>query len=82
MLTRRNIIALIGLVVGGMGLFAALSVGAMKVAEADQWPTRPITMVVPFAAGGPTDVVGRVVADRLGDILGQQVVVENIGGAA
>ena len=81
MLTRRNIIALIGLVVGGIGLFAALSVGAMKVAEAEQWPTRPITMVVPFAAGGPTDVVGRVVADRLGDILGQQVVVENIGGA-
>jgi tripartite-type tricarboxylate transporter receptor subunit TctC len=38
-------------------------------------------MVVPFAAGGPTDVVGRVVADRLSDILGQQVVVENVGGA-
>src|SRR5215471_2583733 len=53
----------------------------MKVAQADQWPTRPITMVVPFAAGGPTDVVGRIVADRLSDVLGQQVIVENIGGA-
>jgi tripartite-type tricarboxylate transporter receptor subunit TctC len=53
----------------------------MKVAQADQWPTRPLTMVVPFAAGGPTDVVGRIVADRLGDVLGQQVIVENIGGA-
>jgi len=38
-------------------------------------------MVVPFAAGGPTDVVGRILADRLGDVLGQQVIVENIGGA-
>src|SRR6516225_5231457 len=81
MLTRRNIIVLVGLIVGGVGVFAALSIGAMKVAVADQWPTRPITMVVPFAAGGPTDVVGRAVADRLGDILGQQVIVENIGGA-
>ena len=53
----------------------------MKVAQADHWPTRPITMVVPFAAGGPTDVVGRILADRLGDVLGQQVTVENIGGA-
>src|SRR5215471_15657167 len=53
----------------------------MKVAQADQWPTRPITMVVPFAAGGPTDVVGRIVADRLSDVLGQQVIVENVGGA-
>jgi len=63
------------------GVVAALGLGAMKVAQADQWPTRPITMVVPFAAGGPTDVVGRIVADRLGDVLGQQVIVENIGGA-
>jgi len=81
MLTRRNIIVLVGLIVGGVGVFAALSIGAMKVAVADQWPTRPITMVVPFAAGGPTHVVGRALADRLGDILGQQVIVENIGGA-
>ena len=45
------------------------------------YPTRPITMVVPFAAGGPTDVLARVVADRMGQLLGQQVVVENVGGA-
>lgn len=50
-------------------------------AAAQDYPTRPITMVIPFAAGGPTDVLGRVVAARMGDILGQQVVVENIGGA-
>jgi tripartite-type tricarboxylate transporter receptor subunit TctC len=45
------------------------------------WPTRPVTMVVPFAAGGPTDVLGRVMAERLSQILGKQVVVENVGGA-
>ena len=45
------------------------------------YPTRPITMVVPFAAGGPTDVLARVVAERMGQLLSQQVVVENVGGA-
>jgi tripartite-type tricarboxylate transporter receptor subunit TctC len=45
------------------------------------WPVRPITMVVPFAAGGPTDVVGRIVAQRLGEILEQPVTIENLGGA-
>jgi tripartite-type tricarboxylate transporter receptor subunit TctC len=44
------------------------------------WPTRPVTMVVPFAAGGPMDVVGRIMALGLGDQLGQQVIVENVGG--
>jgi len=50
-------------------------------AHASSWPTRPITMVVPFAAGGPTDVVGRILADRLSEILKQQVIVVNVGGA-
>ncbi len=50
-------------------------------AHASNWPTRPITMVVPFAAGGPTDVVGRILAGRLSEILKQQVVVLNVGGA-
>jgi tripartite-type tricarboxylate transporter receptor subunit TctC len=45
------------------------------------YPTKPITMVIPFAAGGPTDVLGRVMAQRMSEILGQQVVVENVGGA-
>jgi tripartite-type tricarboxylate transporter receptor subunit TctC len=50
-------------------------------AYAQNWPTRPVTMVVPFAPGGGTDVLGRIVARRLSETLGQQVVVENIGGA-
>jgi tripartite-type tricarboxylate transporter receptor subunit TctC len=45
------------------------------------YPAQPITMIVPFAAGGPTDVLARLVADRMGQLLGQQVVVENVGGA-
>jgi tripartite-type tricarboxylate transporter receptor subunit TctC len=50
-------------------------------AGAQEYPTRPITMVIPFAAGGPTDVLGRVVAPQMGEILGQQVVIENVTGA-
>ena len=50
-------------------------------ATAQDYPNRPVTMVIPFAAGGPTDVLGRVVAARMSEILGQQVVVENIGSA-
>src|SRR5437016_4459202 len=50
-------------------------------AAAQDWPSRPVTMVVPFAAGGPMDTVGRILAVRLGEVLGQQVVVENVGGA-
>ncbi len=50
-------------------------------AAAEDFPARPMTMVIPFAAGGPTDLLGRVIAARMGDILGQTVVVENVGGA-
>jgi tripartite-type tricarboxylate transporter receptor subunit TctC len=50
-------------------------------AGAQDFPTKPMTMVIPFAAGGPTDVLGRVVAQRMGEILKQTVVVENVGGA-
>ncbi len=48
---------------------------------AQDFPSRPVTMIIPFAAGGPTDVLGRVMAQRMGELLGQQVVVENVGGA-
>ena len=45
------------------------------------YPTRPISMVIPFAAGGPTDTVGRLIAQAMSTDLGQPVVVENVGGA-
>jgi tripartite-type tricarboxylate transporter receptor subunit TctC len=51
------------------------------MASAQGWPARPVTMTVPFSAGGTTDVLGRIMAERLGEILGQQFVIENIGGA-
>jgi tripartite-type tricarboxylate transporter receptor subunit TctC len=51
-------------------------------ARAQTYPSRPITMVVPFAAGGVFDVIGRILATRMSEILGQQVIVENTTGAA
>jgi tripartite-type tricarboxylate transporter receptor subunit TctC len=50
-------------------------------AQAQEWPTRSVTMVIPFAAGGPQDGIGRIVAQRMSDVLGQQVIVENVTGA-
>jgi tripartite-type tricarboxylate transporter receptor subunit TctC len=50
-------------------------------AQAQDWPQRPVTMVVSAAAGGPIDVFGRIMAERMGQILGQQVVIENVPGA-
>jgi len=55
---------------------------AARLAHADAYPTRPLTMVVPFAAGGATDVLGRILAERMGKALGQPVIVENVTGAA
>jgi tripartite-type tricarboxylate transporter receptor subunit TctC len=54
---------------------------APVTASAQEWPTRAITLVVPYAAGGPIDTIGRILAARLSEILGQQVVVENMPGA-
>jgi tripartite-type tricarboxylate transporter receptor subunit TctC len=59
---------------------AALT-ATIATASAQTYPTKPVTMIIPFAAGGPTDVLGRVMAQRMSEVLGQQVVVENVGGA-
>jgi tripartite-type tricarboxylate transporter receptor subunit TctC len=61
-------------------LAAAVSVTASG-AFAQAYPDRSITMVVPFAAGGPTDTVGRLIAEKMSADLGQQIIVENVGGA-
>ena len=60
---------------------AAMLMAAATAANAQDWPTRPVTMVVPFGAGGGVDVTARILAPRVAQILGQQLVVENIGGA-
>jgi tripartite-type tricarboxylate transporter receptor subunit TctC len=62
------------------GLTAGMVLAA-TAAMAEGYPDRSITMVVPFAAGGPTDTVGRLVAEKMSAALGQQVIVENVGGA-
>ena len=63
------LVALVGLLAGTGG------------ATAQTYPSHPITMIVPFAAGGPMDVVGRVVAEGMQASLGQTVVIENVVGA-
>src|SRR5579872_4565821 len=72
-LHRRNVLQL-----AAAAALPALS----RTARAENYPTRPITMIVPFAAGGPTDVIGRLLADHMGRTLGQNVVVEDVTGAA
>src|SRR5260370_40785845 len=54
---------------------------AMASASAQEWPARPLTLVVPWAAGGGTDVMGRIMAKRMSGIMGQQGIVENIARA-
>jgi tripartite-type tricarboxylate transporter receptor subunit TctC len=66
---RKLVIAALALIAGAAG------------ALAQTFPTRPITIVVPFAAGGPADAMARVIGDRMGHSLGQQVIIEDVAGA-
>ncbi|WP_026355053.1 tripartite tricarboxylate transporter substrate binding protein BugD [Massilia niastensis] len=60
---------------------ACMALLASGLAQAQNYPTKTITMIVPFAAGGPTDTVARLVAQSMGTTLKQQIIVENVGGA-
>jgi tripartite-type tricarboxylate transporter receptor subunit TctC len=64
-------------VIATIGILAALA----GPAAAQDWPTRPVTMLVPYAPGGSFDVIGRIFAARMGETLGQPVIVENVSGA-
>lgn len=64
-----------------MGL-ATLSAAWLPAAQAQAWPSRPITIVMPYASGGPTDIVARLLAQRMSESLGQPVVVSNAPGAS
>jgi len=70
---RRNVL---------LPLLATLSFGLVTPVAADDYPTKPITLIVPFPAGGGVDVIGRIVAEKLAADLGQPVVIDNRGGAA
>lgn len=64
-----------------LGLAAAATLALTAGAQAQGYPTKPVTMIVPFAAGGPTDIIARIVADHMSKTLGQQLVIENVAGA-
>jgi tripartite-type tricarboxylate transporter receptor subunit TctC len=66
----------------GVLIAAFLALGWSLRCAAEDYPTRPITMIVPFPAGGATDTVARFLAEKMRAILGQPVVIENVGGAA
>lgn len=73
---RRSAIAMKATAIG---LVLNVSMGGAVLAQ--DWPTRPMTMVVPYAAGGAADAIGRILGPHLSEILRQQVVIENVGGA-
>jgi tripartite-type tricarboxylate transporter receptor subunit TctC len=60
---------------------AAGLIAAVLTAQSDDYPSRAVTVVVPFPAGGPSDVVARIVTEHMGKTLGQKLVIENVGGA-
>jgi tripartite-type tricarboxylate transporter receptor subunit TctC len=81
-MTRVRMIAAAALIAGSVAAFLGTNEpAAAQTSPAQIWPTRPVTMVVPFGAGGATDVMARVLAPRLSELLSQQVIVENVGGA-
>src|SRR3977135_1150721 len=69
---------MVKMTIGVAAFWLASSFASAAIAQ--DYPTRPVTMVVPFAAGGPIDVLGRMRAPALGEALGQPVVIENMSG--
>ncbi len=67
---------------GLLAVAAAVLIAGLGCAAAQDYPSRPITMIVPFPAGGGVDAIGRILAERLSAALGQQIIIENRGGAA
>ena len=65
-----------------LALWLLAALAATAPASAQTWPTRPVTVVVPFAAGSSTDTAARILAVGMSEVLGQQLVIENVGGAA
>src|SRR5262245_58874099 len=73
MLTRRKLLASFG---------CATMLSPIAATSAEAYPSKPITIIVPFPAGGPTDTIARIVSERMSRSLSQPVIVENVTGAA
>lgn len=71
----------LGLRFAAAAIIVALALAGARVQAQDNYPSHPMRMIIPFAAGGPTDIVGRIMGARMSEILGQQVVVEDRSGA-
>jgi tripartite-type tricarboxylate transporter receptor subunit TctC len=69
------------LLAAAAGITAALVCAAAGVQAQTDYPSRPVRMIIPFAAGGPTDIVGRIMGVKMSEVLGQQIVVEDRAGA-
>ena len=79
---NRKMIAFFRLCRHAAAIYLLATASAVVSAQAqDRYPTRPITIVVPFAAGGPTDILARLIGQSIGPMLGQQIVVEDVTGA-
>ena len=79
---RRTFLKLLAATAAASAVPRITGVKAQIQLQSQAFPVRPITIVVPFPAGGPTDTLGRVIADRMKNALGQAVIIENLTGAA
>ena len=70
-----------GILLGLGGALLAMALAGEAVAQAQSWPDKPVKLILPYAPGGATDLIGRPWADKLGQVFGQQFVIENRGGA-
>src|SRR5215470_3926298 len=80
-LARHSIVAFWTTAAAITGMIAADLCARPSRAQAEDWPTHPLTLVVPFSAGGSSDTIGRIIADGISSNLRQPVVVENVAGA-
>ncbi len=78
---RKQANASVRSLIVGLGVIAAIVTASGAARAEEQYPARAVRIVVPFAAGGPTDIVGRIIGNKLGDLLSQQFFVENKTGA-